>query len=501
MKKAGYLTALLLAVLLAAQCALPALASGEPEAEAEPPVETEIPADEDAPRLDGGTEPDWNVLYFSISQDAGPELIGGELVAEGEHPKAVPSLIIQDHDDLDPDNELSRSIPFIWHLTPDADSASVDPAEYTITDAQPTLTFYGVLVYVTVGYHWWSDEFPDAGTQEEFIQIGQDFLAPGDTIRSVVTPGYYPAAWRTADGTHFDVYNTPITEDVDLYPVHGDIRVTYHYDADLLFGEELAAAGAPRFVPKSCYITFWENENKSETVECRIVSWADKNGNPIDASAAVTEDTAFYAILDDDLIAYPALHAENSYKYIGGMGDGTFAPGGSLTRAQAATILYMLLTDDNKPRSGASFSDVSEGAWYYTAVSTLASHGIISGYPNGSYLPEKAVTRAEFISMLSRFYTVFTEIGSHFTDVTDGAWYYAGVCSAAAKGWICGYDNGDGTYSFHPDSGITRAEAVAIVNRAIGRDISDAALAAKTMPFTDVPADHWAYRHILAAAG
>lgn len=196
---------------------------------------------------------------------------------------------------------------------------------------------------------------------------------------------------------------------------------------------------------------------------------------------------------------YPSLHAEASYKYINGIGEGTFAPDRRLTRAQAATIFYNLLIDQTAPSVGAVFSDVKQGEWYYEAVEALCSHNIILGYPDGSFEPNSYVSRAEFIAMLCRFYAT-TEGDCNFTDVSANEWYFRYVASAAVRGWVHGYDNGDDTFCFRPYDKVTRAEAVAIVNRALGRDVSDGAILGLTMPFSDVPVDHWAYNDILIAA-
>lgn len=84
-----------------------------------------------------------------------------------------------------------------------------------------------------------------------------------------------------------------------------------------------------------------------------------------------------------------------------GMEDGTFAPHRTTTRAQIVTILYRLA---GSPAEGnSSFSDVSKGDWYAKSVNWAASNQIVGGYENGTFAPQKSVTREEMATILYRF--------------------------------------------------------------------------------------------------
>ncbi len=83
-----------------------------------------------------------------------------------------------------------------------------------------------------------------------------------------------------------------------------------------------------------------------------------------------------------------------------------------------------------------------------------------------------------------------------FTDVDGSAWYAKYVNFMHEKNLIGGY--GDGT--FRPDSTITRAEAVTMLNKAIGRDADSIQTAYPNNPFSDLSPSHWAYNQILEAA-
>ena len=86
-----------------------------------------------------------------------------------------------------------------------------------------------------------------------------------------------------------------------------------------------------------------------------------------------------------------------------------------------------------------------------------------------------------------------------FTDVSGSYWAADYIDEAAANGWIVGYGNG----TFGPDKPITRAEVVTIVNRVLGREADKdyiAANAGSVRTFPDVPSSHWAYYAVLEAA-
>lgn len=191
----------------------------------------------------------------------------------------------------------------------------------------------------------------------------------------------------------------------------------------------------------------------------------------------------------------PSLAPTNEPKkhnaYINGYEDGTFIPDGNITRAETAHMLYGVL-ETSKEDVNLTFSDLENGAWYVPAVKAMTEAGIISGYYDGTFKPNRHITRAEFVAMLMR--TENTQSGKElpFTDVPSYLWSADCISSAYEAGYIDGYEDG----TFRPDSPITRAEAVKIINSALNRtDLTDA-----SNPFPDVKDTHWAYRHILEAA-
>lgn len=183
--------------------------------------------------------------------------------------------------------------------------------------------------------------------------------------------------------------------------------------------------------------------------------------------------------------------------YISGYGDGTFGPDDHMTRAQAAQMFYNLMGDTSVPGSG-SFTDVSADAWYYEAVTALAGAGIISGYPDGSFGPENVITRAEFAVMAVRFAGLDATISGEtdFPDISNTHWASKYIAAAQDAGYVEGYPNGN----FEPEDEMTRAQAVTLLNRINGRDAATADFTGLTMPFNDVPKNHWAYSEIMEAA-
>lgn len=205
--------------------------------------------------------------------------------------------------------------------------------------------------------------------------------------------------------------------------------------------------------------------------------------------AADPENTGVAAQLDTD----------SHSRYLRGYTDGTVAPDGDLTRAEAAQIFYNLLRDKSAPAE-VHFGDVAAGSWYAGAVETLAARGILCGVGGGKFEPERRVTRAEFAAMAMRFAVgAAEEEANPFRDVAETAWYRDAVVGAVGFGWIAGYPDG----SFAPDAAITRAEAAAVINRMLARS-ADAgyirAHAGTLAAFRDLTAEHWAYFEIMEAA-
>ena len=187
--------------------------------------------------------------------------------------------------------------------------------------------------------------------------------------------------------------------------------------------------------------------------------------------------------------------------YVSGCTATTFAPTGTLTRAEAAQMLYELMTEQAHKQydcSSNGFRDVPAGQWYTAAVSTLANACAINGCGDGTFHPNQAISRAQFVTILAGIYGVNASGGMPFSDV-GRSWYYDAVATAYANGWVSGLTDG----TFHPNQTITRAEAVSILKRVLGRscDLTFVQANAQTaLHFTDVPANAWYYADVIEAS-
>lgn len=191
------------------------------------------------------------------------------------------------------------------------------------------------------------------------------------------------------------------------------------------------------------------------------------------------------------------LDTQTHKAFLSGYPGGRFGPDGLLTRAQAAQLFYNLLKNQNVP-AAMLFTDVPDDVWRAEAVNTLASLGKVYGVGGNRFLPDRAITRAEFVAMAMRFASPTAATVQAFPDVQPDDWYYDAVMNAAAYGWVGG--NPDGTFA--PNAPVTRAEAAAILNRMLGRRADQEFIASHTglRLFADVPASHWAYFDICEAA-
>ena len=193
------------------------------------------------------------------------------------------------------------------------------------------------------------------------------------------------------------------------------------------------------------------------------------------------------------------LNGTDHYAYIKGYPNGSFKPTDTITRAEAATIFYRLLTDSTRKAyatSYNSFKDVPATAWYNTAVSTMAKLGIVNGGADGYFRPNDPITRAEIAAMIARcdgaYYTGSSTV---FSD-TYGHWAAGYIDRAYELGWINGYGT---TYA--PDRYISRAETVAVLNRVLNRApqyTSD--LTRNYTTFSDVATSAWYYLDVEEAA-
>lgn len=201
-------------------------------------------------------------------------------------------------------------------------------------------------------------------------------------------------------------------------------------------------------------------------------------------------------VTPDDTGVSSILNTRKHIAFMKGYADSTFKPEGSITRAEVAQMFYNLLLDQNIPTT-VRFEDVPDSAWYADAVHALASLGMIGGTGNGRFEPDRAITRAEFSAIATRFAKQTTAARTSFADVPETHWAYQYINVAAAYGWVSGY----GGNLFGPNDQITRAQAATMVNRMLGRLCDKAAIdRGEGRSFPDVTDAHWAWYQIGEAA-
>ena len=191
------------------------------------------------------------------------------------------------------------------------------------------------------------------------------------------------------------------------------------------------------------------------------------------------------------------LDGDVHFAYVIGYPEGDVRPENNISREEVTTIFYRLLkkdvrdgifTDDNK------FTDVEADRWSNKAVSTMAKGGYVKGYEDGSFRPEDFITRAEFATIASRFLEDKTTERANFSDIS-GHWAESYIKLVAGNGWVNGYEDG----TFKPDNYITRAEAMAIINRILVRYVNGQGLHANTKQWPDNAANAWYYYDVLEA--
>lgn len=185
----------------------------------------------------------------------------------------------------------------------------------------------------------------------------------------------------------------------------------------------------------------------------------------------VTVYAAWKAVESDEpVIVHPVpemLNGADHYAYLSGYQDGTIRPDSSITRAEVATIFFRLLKDEVREQYLTTenvFTDVNEGDWYNTAISTMAKAGVVNGRYADTFAPDEYITRAEFTTICARFDDANEAGANKFTDVSDH-WAEDYILEAVAYNWIDGYED----YTFRPEEDITRAETATLINRVLNR--------------------------------
>ena len=226
---------------------------------------------------------------------------------------------------------------------------------------------------------------------------------------------------------------------------------------------------------------------------------------PYNFATPLTQDTTIYAkwfliVLPGVTVKKntPKLNTADHFAYVQGYPDGTVKPAGNITRAETAAILFRLMDDASRKTyysTKSGFRDVASSSWYNTYVATLNNAGVITDSSNGYFRPNEAITRAELAAMLAKF-SETTGAANYFNDVSAKYWAANAIAICAKLGWINGYPDG----TFRPDKNVTRAELMAMINRATGRAPKSAdAFLPGMKTWIDNTSDKWYYLDVQEA--
>lgn len=371
------------------------------------------------------------------------------------------------------------------------ESEKVIIANYTYVEAKPDPLTIGTDVTKNVITLYYTKDAPTPGTFDfnDVDHDGKDTPAITKTVKGNVGKNFTDAFYVTVKGTDEKSKAT-------MTPVSytGEAKVTYSNRKDIAFqfneNDKLTfrdrgtytytvreiSGGTSRMSYDTTEYTLTINvvlDEDSNTYQ--VESWQFTAGNrEYPAALNIVNTYRTYhpstpskptvEIPDDDALG---LNTTDHFAYIVGYGNGEVRPQNNITRAEVATIFFRLLTDDVRDENLTKtnrYSDVTRADWYNTAISTLSSMGIITGYPDGTFRPNAAITRAEFAAIAARFDSNGDKTTAKFSDIATH-WAKDEISIAYNNGWITGYPDG----TFGPQRDITRAETMTLVNRVLNR--------------------------------
>ncbi len=214
--------------------------------------------------------------------------------------------------------------------------------------------------------------------------------------------------------------------------------------------------------------------------------------NKVNSDVVVDRNITLYGHFKSE-----TLETEDHFAYIVGYPDGEVKPQNNITREEVATIFYRLLREDKRAEVTTTkndFSDVDASRWSNKAISTLANGGYINGYADGTFGPAKPITRAEFATMATRYAVLAGDKNFNFSDVVNH-WAKDYINKAAAAGWVNGYSDG----TFGPQKHITRAEVMTIINRMLVRYVDADGVHADAKLWSDMNGSEWYYWTVIEA--
>jgi hypothetical protein len=207
------------------------------------------------------------------------------------------------------------------------------------------------------------------------------------------------------------------------------------------------------------YIEHSDGEKKLQ----RGVIKYDEQGNPLGIEIEVTKFSIFTVL---------SLEEKTGNAYVFGYQDGSFKPDQMVTRAEFAAMLARLLPASSEETVGRQYSDVPNSHWGADAIAQVSQAGLMDGYPDGSFDPGATIKRAEIAAIAQKFKVLtLTASVSSFTDI-KGHWAEQVIAAVQQAGILTGYPDG----RFLPDQGVTRAESTVFLNRLFERKLQESGL-------------------------
>ena len=244
------------------------------------------------------------------------------------------------------------------------------------------------------------------------------------------------------------------------------ITVTVPYDTDVtgLVAEFTASSGATVKLGSTSGMDFVSgvtSANYSNPVQLWITS---EDGDTTRMYTVTVEEGISFSDVNPGDWFYDNVMDAAENGYISGMGDGTFNPTGATTRAQFASMIANAMGYEANPDAKSAFPDVADDFWGKAAINFCVENGILSGYDDGTFQPNKAITRQEAASILRNAFELTETTDELFPDDSAIAgWAKESVYLVKAAELM----KGDaGTGNFRPTSTITRAEAASILMNA-----------------------------------
>lgn len=296
------------------------------------------------------------------------------------------------------------------------------------------------------------------------------------------------------------------TSTYSVYPKYistGDFNVEFYVDnkkapvntneaSSVIVGSDSIVLGTDTITIKTDDITVKDFDAKGWFTDPECTK-------PFDSTAAIAKDE-----YPDNVIKLyttgeakePILVDDDHFAYVIGYPDGTVRPLNNISREEVTTIFYRLLSDSARnaiSSTSNSFEDVEADRWSNKAISTMENGKYVTGYEDGTFGPSRPITRAEFVTIASRFYDKKAQGECTFSD-SIGHWAEEYITIASESQWIQG-DNGN----FRPNDNITRAEAMTIINRMLNRSVDEEGMLDVVENWIDNPDGAWYYYQVLEA--